>query len=382
MADPRACRGKSTGEVPTILRRTLRTYRRQRHHPAGRRRWDLAGARCASAGYVGPFNVERIPAMRAADLQRPEVANYSAAPARKAMALNASGVITAASGATSQRGAEEQALSACKSETLRQKLDGVCYLYAIENRVVLPLRRDGSDYGDGPPRAEPPPAEATVRARLLDGLARLVPSERESARRESQVAAYQSSTRHKALAIHLPSGSWRTFARQSAALAEEHVLSLPVRYGEACVLVAVNDDVIQQGDVAAARRSMPRAGYDGLFDPSKIPAADDKLRQRPDVAGYAQAEGPKAAVLHPSGRLFTITGSTSQREAEERAFSECNSDPQRNNQGGPCLLYAAGNQVVLTKRALAPNRPGFEKQRLRRPRPGERNQLHWQAWPR
>ena len=130
-----------------------------------------------------------------------------------------------------------------------------------------------------------------------------------------------------------------------------------MRYGEACVLVAVNDDVIQQGDVAAARRSMPRAGYDGLFDPSKIPAADDKLRQRPDVAGYAQAEGPKAAVLHPSGDFLPLRVRRSQREAEGELFSECNSDPQRNNQGGPCLLYAAGNQVVLTKRALAPVAP-------------------------
>jgi serine/threonine protein kinase len=318
--------------------------------------WPVRDA--ARLRYVGPFNVERIPAMRAADLQRPEVANYPTAPARKAMAFNASGIITAASGATSQRGAEEQALSACKTESLRQKIDGVCYLYAIENRVVLPLRATAAVTAEtAPPAVESRPTEATVRARLLDSLAKLAPSERASAR-ESQVTAYQSSTRHKALAIHLPSGSWRTFARQSATLAEEHVLeACQVRYGEACVLVAVNDDVIQHGDVAATRRSMPRAGYDGLFDPSKIPAADDKLRQRPDVAGYAQAEGAKAAVLHPSGRLFVVTGATSQRESEERAFSECNSDPQRNSQGGPCLLYAAGNQVVLTKRALAPVAP-------------------------
>jgi serine/threonine protein kinase len=308
--------------------------------------------------YVGPFNVERIPAMRAADLQRPEVANYAVAPARKAMAFNASGVITAVSGATSQRGAEERALSACKTESLRQKLDDICYLYAIENRVVLPLRASSPITEETtPPAAGLPPVEATVQARLLDGLARLVPSERVSTR-ESQVAAYQSSTRHKALAIHPPSGIWRTFARQSATLAEEHVLeACQVRYGEACLLVAVDDDVIQQADVGAARKSMPRARYDGLFDPSRIPAADDKLRQRPDVAGYGQVEGPKAAVLHPSGRLFIVTGSTSQRDAEERAFSECNSDPQRNNQGGPWVLYAAGNQVVLTQRAFAPVAP-------------------------
>jgi hypothetical protein len=99
---------------------------------------------------------------------------------------------------------------------------------------------------------------------------------------------------------------------------------------------------------------MPRVAYDGLFDPQKIPAVDDTLRERPDVAGYRTANGHKAAALHPWGRLFTASRAASQREAEERALAECNADPSRNNQDGPCLLYAAGDQVVLAKRAIAP----------------------------
>ena len=35
------------------------------------------------------------------------------------------------------------------------------------------------------------------------------------------------------------------------------------------------------------------------------------------------------------------------------ALAACNNDPERKGESGPCLLYAVGNQVVLTKRSLA-----------------------------
>jgi len=304
--------------------------------------------------YTGPFNLERIPGMRAEDLQRPEIANYPAAPAPKAMAFNAQGILIAVSGANSQRGTEEQALQACKSGSVRRKADGPCYLYAVENRVVLPLRATGPiTAAPVAAPAMPPPTEATVRARMLEALARIVPSQQASAR-ESQVVGYQSARLHKALAALPPSNSWRISGRASTALAEERVLEgCQVRYGAPCMLVAV-DDVLQPADVSAVRRPMPRVAYDGLFDPQKIPAVEDTLRERPDVAGYRTANDHKAAALHPWGRLFTASGAASQREAEERALAECNADPPRNNQDGPCLLYAAGDQVVLAKRAISP----------------------------
>jgi serine/threonine protein kinase len=304
--------------------------------------------------YAGPFNIERIPGIRAPELQRSDIANYPAAAAPKAMAFNAGGVLSPVSGATSQRSAEEQALLACKGEALRQKLESACYLYAVENRVVLPLRATGPISAAAvaaPP--EPAPSEATVRARLLEGLARIVPTQQASVR-ESQVAAYQSSSRHKAIVAFPPSSTWRISGRSSAALAEERTLEgCQVRHGAPCILVAV-DDLLQPADVGALRRPMPRADYDGLFDPQKIPAVDDALRQRPDVTGYRAAKGAKAAALHPWGRLFIASAAASQREAEERVLADCNADPQRNNQDGPCLLYAAGNRVVLTKRAVVP----------------------------
>ena len=305
--------------------------------------------------YAGPFNLERIPGMRAADLQRPEISNYTAAPAPKAMALNAWGILAAVSSASSQRGAEEQALQACRNDSVRRKADGVCYLYAIENRVVLPLRATAPITAATSLRRSRRP-EATLRTRLLESLARIVPSQPASTR-DSQVTAYQSARLHKALAAFPPSSTWRSAGWASAALAEERALEgCQVRHGAPCLLVAL-DDVLQPADAAAVRRPMPRAEYDGPFDPQKIPAVDDALRHRPDVTGYRAAKGAKAAAYHPPGRLLITSGVASQREAEERALAECNDDPQRTTRDGPCLLYAVGDQVVLTKRATAPLAP-------------------------
>ena len=163
--------------------------------------------------YAGPLNIERIPgiacagtaAFRHCELPRCRRAQGDGVQRRRRS--------LAVSGATSQHSAEEQALLACKAEALRQKLEGACYLYAIENRVVLPLRATGPISAAAvaaPP--EPAPSEATVRARLLEGLARIVPSQQLSVR-ESQVAAYQSSTRHKAIAAFPPSSTWRISGR-------------------------------------------------------------------------------------------------------------------------------------------------------------------------
>jgi hypothetical protein len=308
--------------------------------------------------HTGPVSLERVPAVRAKDLQRPEIANYAAAAAPKAMALNASGVLVAVSGGATQRAAEEQVLRTCRSEAQRPRSEGTCYLYAVENRVVLPLKATGP-LAAAPPAAAPPtpppapPAEATVRARLLEAMARIVSSQSASAR-ESLVAGYLSASPHKALAAHPPSGSWRSNGWANAALAEERTLEgCQVRHGAPCLLLAV-DDSLHATDTGASRRLMPRVEYDGMFDPQKIPAVPSALRQRPDVAGYRALPGAKAAALHPWGRLFVVSGAASLREAEERALAECNGDPQRNNQDGPCFLYAAGDRVVLPGRATAP----------------------------
>jgi len=55
--------------------------------------------------------------------------------------------------------------------------------------------------------------------------------------------------------------------------------------------------------------------------------------------------------------VFSILQAVSPGHAQSRlvlALKQCNDDPDRNGQGGPCLLYAVGDQVVLPQRSLKP----------------------------
>ena len=84
------------------------------------------------ARYDGTFDVSFIPGLVAADRTRADVAGYDRAPAPKAMAIDSTGKIAAASGAASQTEAERLALASCGS---------ACYLYAAGDQVILSQRR-------------------------------------------------------------------------------------------------------------------------------------------------------------------------------------------------------------------------------------------------
>ena len=322
--------------------------------------------------YTGLFNPERIPAIREKEWQRSEIAGYATAAGPKAVAFHAGGTVSVAIGAPNQRAAEERALNACNNDHTRQDAPGPCYLYAVDNKVVL-LLRSTTPITPAPPAlpTSPPPSESSsaaakispslsadsaFRVALLDRMAKIAPSQSTMAR-EGQVAAYQSSGSHKAIAVFPPSSSWRVSGLVNAAVAEERALEgCEARYGEPCVLIAIND-VIQGTDREGLRRPMARVEYGGLFDPQQIPVATDALRQRSDVSGYRAKQSAKAAAFHPWGRIFIVNDASTQREAEAKALDECNADPQRNGQSGFCLLYAIGDQVVLPKRLTSPITP-------------------------
>jgi hypothetical protein len=114
----------------------------------------------AARRYAGAFRPDQIPGVRAEELQRKDIANYFAEPSPKAAAYNVYGFMTVAKATASQRQAEEAALLACRNECHASQRPAIqCHLYAIENRVVLPLRattrslqpRRGG-YGKSPPR--------------------------------------------------------------------------------------------------------------------------------------------------------------------------------------------------------------------------------------
>lgn len=318
----------------------------------------------ARVRYAGLFNPERIPALRPETSRRPDVEAYPTAPGPKAVALHVGGTLAVATGAATQRVAEEQALRDCNGNPQRNRAEGPCLLYAVGNRVVLPLRSTTPINAPdaAPPAASPAavPADGrdAVAVALLAALVRIAPGQ-SAAAREAQVQAYRSSPAHRSIAAHPPANTWRNSGQASAAIAEERALEgCEVRYGAPCVLVAVNEMVSPApAEGAPPRRPMPRARYDGAFDPMQIPAVADTLRRRTDVTAYRDAPGPKAAAFHPWGRLFLATGAATQRAAEEQALAACNADPQRNGQAGPCLLYAVMEQVVLTRRLTGPFTP-------------------------
>ena len=90
--------------------------------------------------YAGTFDLHQIPRARLELLIRSDVANYALAPRPKAAAFHTDGIPTfiVVTDAASQFDAEDQALSKCNA-VLKQS-DGPCFLYAVGNQVVLPLR--------------------------------------------------------------------------------------------------------------------------------------------------------------------------------------------------------------------------------------------------
>ena len=99
---------------------------------------------------------------------------------------------------------------------------------------------------------------------------------------------------------------------------------------------------------------MPRAFYAGVYDPAMIPKVNDAVLSSPVVTGYAAAREPKAMAFHAWGRMFAASGAASDTAAQQAALADCNNDPDRKGQDGPCFLYAVGTRVVLPQRLTRP----------------------------
>jgi uncharacterized caspase-like protein len=232
-------------------------------------------------------------------------------------------------------------------------LEGDFYFKPSETPAVRPT--------PAPPAPTPSATAAPVSAptkldandlkrELLKQYAKAAPT-RSVADNNAMIADYLAAVPNKAQAI-LPGtrNSWRVSTRETPEAAEQAALeSCQLRYGKPCAVVAVNDAIVPpQSDGKYAVRDMPRLSYRGPFSPQMIPVANARTRLDQDVVQYAQAKGPKAVAIHPWGRLFVVTGSSSQSAAESAAMEKCEADPVRKGRDGPCHLYAAGDQVVLS----------------------------------
>jgi hypothetical protein len=117
--------------------------------------------------YSGTYNPAQIPGIGIQTRERSDIVNYGSAAVPKAMALHPiQSRIFVVAQAANQHAAEEEALRKCNEDPVRKGAGGPCFLYAVDNHVVLPLRLKepltaaGTTAAAAVPSVAPPPAPA------------------------------------------------------------------------------------------------------------------------------------------------------------------------------------------------------------------------------
>lgn len=171
--------------------------------------------------------------------------------------------------------------------------------------------------------------------------------------RAKLVSEYLALRPHRALALApLAQNHWWTGDWPDEQTASDKALErCQMAFHEACALATLDEAFVDE--TQRAPRDMPRVVYEGKFDLAQIPAARAIVLQRADLQRYAAATGHKAIAIHPRGILSVVLSAETDRRAEIAALKACNDDDARREADGPCFLYAAGDQVVLPKRATA-----------------------------
>jgi len=276
--------------------------------------------------YEGHFNPQQIPIVRPEVRGRKDVADYSFGREPKAIAIHPWGLLFIASGSASQASAEAEALKNCNDDPARAGKDGPCFLYAIGNHVVLPLRITG-------PR---PPAKTIAEAIRLIGPARAE-------------EVYRTARPRKALVIEPESGAWSYWdGAPTAEVAERMALGqCQVNLAKPCILIATDDALIATDPPATPPRDMERVHAEGRYDLNKLPFLSRGSR---DTANeYSQLPMPKAMAIKAfPPRHVSATGATV-AEAQRKALQDCNQIA-----GSTCMLYAVDDTIVLPKRLTSP----------------------------
>lgn len=280
--------------------------------------------------YAGAFDPEQVPTFSPELRKRDDVAGYRAANGPKAAAIHPWGRrLFIVRNAASQRAAEEEALATCNGDPTRRGADGLCFLYAVADKVVLPQRS----------------VQPMTTATDTDALTRRVNEALTTIGSKDNVSTlYARGASHKAIAVQAETGrTYRWSNLPSREFAEERVLELcQLRYGTPCVLLAADAEVLTPNLRKAPKRDMPRLHYDGPYRPDQVPF---HIEGAPELADYVGLAEPKAMAIHSSPRVRIASGATL-AEAEAKALAACNdADPAY-----PCFLYARNMQVVLPQR--------------------------------
>jgi hypothetical protein len=90
--------------------------------------------------YAGELDLAKIPTIRPSTLARADLQNYLGAAGPKAIAIHPWGTLFISTGRATSSQAQFWALSDCNADPRRMYKDGNCFLYAIDNQVVLPER--------------------------------------------------------------------------------------------------------------------------------------------------------------------------------------------------------------------------------------------------
>lgn len=90
--------------------------------------------------YSGEFDLTKIPIIRSITKSRLDLQSYSKAEGQKAIAVHPWGTLFIAFRSNS-RDAQDAALAACNADPRRKSRDGNCFVYAVNNQVVVSERR-------------------------------------------------------------------------------------------------------------------------------------------------------------------------------------------------------------------------------------------------
>jgi hypothetical protein len=94
--------------------------------------------------YAGKFDVKQLPIVRSSVRNRADVRNYDYAMEPKAMAIQPWGLVFLSVGNPTLNEAQETALAKCNNDQTRNGRDGPCFLYSVNNDVVISERRTRS----------------------------------------------------------------------------------------------------------------------------------------------------------------------------------------------------------------------------------------------
>jgi hypothetical protein len=91
--------------------------------------------------YSGKYDISKIPIIRRNTMQHADVQNYARAMEPKAMAIHPWGKLFTSGGDPTIKDAQASALAKCNNDRARNGKDGGCFVYAVNDDVIIDERR-------------------------------------------------------------------------------------------------------------------------------------------------------------------------------------------------------------------------------------------------